>query len=57
MIFGKMKSLLAVLALALLLAPAARGAPGRGYMSRFGRNITSCGQAAMRMISNHIVHK
>ena len=35
--------------------PAARGAP-EGLRSRFGRNITSCGQAAMRMISNHIVH-
>lgn len=33
------------------------GGPREGLHEQIGRNITSCGQAAMRMISNHIVHK
>ena len=40
MIFGKMKSLLAVLALALLLAPAAQAAPAKLSSAWMGEHET-----------------
>ena len=43
MIFGKMKSLLAVLALALLLAPAAQAAPAKLSSAWMGEHETFVG--------------
>ena len=46
MIFGKIKSLLAVLALALLLAPAAQAAPAKLSSAWMGEHETFVGKGS-----------